>query len=80
MTDLERLEQRIRQLEAEREMFREALVTALNLQAISLRLLRRDHAYAGEQIDRQREIAAEVAGMVKSDGWESLKLASRLLH
>ncbi len=73
---LERLEQRVRQLEVEREIFREALVTALNLQELSLRLLRRDHPYAGKQIERQQEIAAEVAEMLSED----LQLASRLVH
>ena len=80
MTEMERLKQRVRQLEAEGEMMREALVTALKLQDLNLRLLRRDHPYAEGQIDRQREIAADVAGMLKPGGWESLKLASRLLH
>ena len=76
MTDLERLEQRVRQLEDERVLMREALVTALKLHANSLQLLRSDHPYADEQIVRQREIAAEVAGMVG----ESMELASQLIQ
>ena len=80
MTELARLEQRVRQLEAAGEMMREALVTALKMQANSLRFLRRDHPYAEGQIDRQRAIAAEVAGMLKPGGWETHKLASRLIQ
>ena len=83
MTELERLEQRVRQLEDEREMFREALVTALKLHENSLRLLRRDHPYAEGQIDQLREIAAKVAELLKSGGGgpeDISKLASELIH
>ena len=73
---LERLEQRVLDLESDRDILREALTATLKLHEISLGLLGRDHPYAGKQIARQQEIAAEVAGMLSED----LQLASTLIQ